>query len=123
MMKKVMGTLSVVALLVGFVGCPVTEQLLKTRLQGEWEYVDPEDPESKITLEFERDEVTMGAEFQGSQISITGTFEVVDNDTIEVTMSNLTQRWDIEFAGVQRKFTLTRQSTGEPQEFTRVSFR
>lgn len=124
MMKKSMCALSVVLLVVAFVGCPIANQFLKTRLQGTWEYVDPQDPDIKATLEFDRNEVTRSADFLGVQISRTGTFEVVDSDTIEVTFEDMTQTWDIEFQGVlEKKFTLTVEGIEGSEEFTRVSFR
>lgn len=121
MIKKVMCALAMVMLVVGFLGCPIAEQLLQTRLQGKWEYVDP-DEDSRITLEFDGDEITRGIEIRDTYISVTGTFDVVDNDTIDVTISNLTETWDIEFFGAKKKMAVTPENQTQATVYTRVSF-
>lgn len=81
MMKKLMRTLSMLLLVVGFVGCPVTEQLLKTRLQGEWECVQVDEEDFKITLTFDGDQISKRMLWSSLNVDQTsnGTFEVKDS--------------------------------------------
>jgi hypothetical protein len=138
MMKKLMCTLSVVLLVVGFVGCPVTEQLLKTRLQGEWERVQVDEENWKITLTFDGDKISMHSEYVDPQdpqntwedtASITekGTFEVKDSASIQESASieikwdgiDDTQVWYIEFFANKGKMAVTAENGMPAAVFTR----
>jgi hypothetical protein len=132
MIKKGMCALTMVLLVVVMAGCPVAEQLLKTRLQGEWEWASLED-DHRITLTFDDHNVSQETRIVigsiATETTLNGTYDVVDTDNIVVTWANSSDSsvWRVEFFGGKRTLAVTNEDNILNAEvtrlFSRVSFR